>query len=250
MDTQEFPDVPAGTPVDHSDLYHFGARHSIIVNEAQEQFVDWLGEWSDYDFDPQAQTLSFDGRPLKVQLLGSHSYETDTWLWGWGNKAYQTSEFVGMTDAARWLRDASPDRELAWQLRTRLFPMGEQLAQGGVAGWPILYACYAWLKPRGVFQADYGAGRMFVSIHDPALPATRPNPVTLPRLLTEAFGATGLPAAELLQTYANWYGLAFSAGPDGLKLRYPGGSEFTVTLDGEQRPASVQGSLRGDDVPT
>ena len=250
MDAQ-FPDIPAGTPVDHGDLYRFGARHAIIVNQAQEAFSEWLGDWSRFQIDPETQSIALDDRVLKAQLLGSHSYESDTWLWAWGNEGYQAPETAGFAEASRWLRDASPDREHAWQLRTRLFPVNEQLAAGGgTTGWPVLYACYGWLRPKAVFQFEYGPGRAFMSIHDEQVPAFAPTPVTLPRQASDSFAASpGVPFAELLQTYAAWHRLGYQASPEGLTVSFPGGSEFTFKLDDQQRPASVTGTMQAADLP-
>lgn len=175
MTEVQFPSILAGTAVDHRALCHFGARHAVVVHEAQEDLADQLGEWSHYDFDPFTQTLSFGDRSFKAQLLGSHSYESDTWLWAWGNQAYATPELEKVTAAARWLRDASPDRDRAWQLRTRLFPVGEQLSAGGVPCWPLQYAAFAWLRARATFQGDYGTGRFFLTIHDQTLPPAIPH---------------------------------------------------------------------------
>lgn len=87
MANDEFPSIPAGTAVDHRALYEFGARHSIVVNEAQEAFSNWVGQWSSWQVDMEAGLLSLGERRVEIQFLGTHSFETDTWLWSWGNQA-------------------------------------------------------------------------------------------------------------------------------------------------------------------
>lgn len=134
-------------------------------------------------------------------------------------------------------------------MRTRLFPVGEVLSQGGVACWPLQYACFGWLGSRATFQADYGNGRFFVVIHDPAVPRAQANPITLPRLTTDAVAATGLPATSLLETYAQWHRLTLEKTPGGLTLRFPGGSHFEVGIDEQGRASSFTGSMVAADLP-
>jgi len=249
MTDATYPTIDSGTPVDHRDLHRFGGRHAIVVNEAQEQFASWIGEAPDYELDLGTGILQLGDKRLKAQLLGSHSYGAGTWLWAWGNPAYGTDEYRAVTDAARWLRDESPDRERAWQLRTAEFPVDEALSEGGVAGWPLLYACFAWLRARATYTFSYGPGRAFLTIHDEQVPWPRPDPVALPRVAIDSASASGTPAAELLETYAAWHGLGFERTVDGLVIRYPGGSRHEVRLDERGRIADVRSTLVGADVP-
>lgn len=248
MSDDQFPSIAAGTQVDHGALYHFGARHSLVVNEAQEQFAAWLGDADDWQVDLVDGILDFGSKQVKIQLLGSHSYESDTWLWAWGNSGYADPRYDQVLSAARWLRDESPHREQAWQLRTRLFPVGEQLSQGGVACWPLHYAAFTWLGARAIYSADYGQGRFFVTIHDEALPRPQADPVTLPQLVTDAVEASGLDARTLLESYAAWHRLSMHATDQGLQLSYPGGSEYQITLDEQGRATNFKGTLAGRDT--
>lgn len=238
---------PAASP-DHRSLRHFAACHSLVANEAQDQFRTFLGEFPRWDFSAPDATLTLGDHVLDVQLLGSHAYEPDTFLWAWGNTGYQGPEFARVTDAARWLRDSSGAPERHWQFGARSFPVGEELDNGG-AVWPIQYAAFAYLRPKGLYSGDYGPGRVFFSIHDQAVPTPRPDPVALPRLFSQSVGF-GASDRELVRTYAAWHGLTLTEEPDGgATLVFPGGSVVTFGVDARGSWGTVEATLKPGDVP-
>lgn len=229
---------------DHTELRDFAARHSLIVNEAQDQFAALVQDAPSWQFDPFAGQLILGDREFAAQLLGSHAYESDTWLWAWGNSAYETDELRPVTAAARWLRDESPDRERAWQVRTPVFPLGEQLHQGGVAGWPLLYAAFIWLGARATYTGDYGQGRLFLTIHDEQLPWPKPDAITLPRLLTDTVAGTGLGATPLVECYAAHHRLDLQRTGAEMRLAFPNGSVVSIQTDEYDRPVSIKSALQ------
>lgn len=236
--------IPAGQSVDHSALIAFGSRHALVVLELQESFTQWLGAdgQQSWDVDLMAGTLKLGGRTLAIQLMGSHAHESDTWLWAWANGAYEDPRFDGVLAASKWLRDGSPDRQAAWELTTGMFPMGPEMSQTWVPGWPLQFACFAWLRPRAMFSGDYGAGRFLCSIHDESVPVFGPDPVRFPRMITEATSVVSTSHLDLVGTYAQWFGLGFT-GRDGVwTLTFPSAS-YELTFDAQQRLTEIKGHL-------
>lgn len=231
------------TPADHTDLIAFGARHSVVVNDLQESFSEWLGADAQMNWSVDLLTgkLTLGTRQLSMQLWGSHAYESDTWLWAWANESYTGAEFDQVTGAAKWLRDASPDHERAWELTTGKFSMGKEMAEGGVAGWPLQFACFAWLRPKAVYSGDYGSGRFFCSIHDEKVPDFAPDAVRFPRLLTNAISTVPMvPHLDLVTTYARWFGLELTNQAQTWTLRFPE-MVYEITFDEYQRVTGLQG---------
>lgn len=234
--------IPAGQPVDHAALIAFGSRHALVVQEIQQSFTEWLGAdaQQSWNVDLSAGALQLGGHRFAIQLWGSHAYESDTWLWAWANGAYADPQFEQVLAAATWLRDSSPDRLAAWQLTTGMFPMGSEMAQGWTAGWPLQYACFAWLRPRAVYSGDYGAGRFFCSIHDDSVPVFGPDAVRFPSLLSQVISVLPTAHLDLVGTYAQWFGLGFS-GRDGVwTLQFPSMS-YQLTFDSTQRLIGLHG---------
>jgi hypothetical protein len=72
------------SPASLSELF---SRHALTSRLAQERAAEVLGG-HDWQMDLGAGVLTFDGldAPLQVQLLGSFSKESATWLWAWANR--------------------------------------------------------------------------------------------------------------------------------------------------------------------
>lgn len=245
MSENQFPSISAETPVDHTELINVAGAYSLVVNEAQEQFRAFVGDHDDFMVDLQTCQLKVGPYSLDCQLLGSHSYETDTFLWAWGNEGYNRPEMQMSQRAVKWLRDESELGQDHWQFRTRIFPLGEEMARGGVAGWPILYICAAALNARACYNFDYGAGRAFLTIHDEEIPEAVPDAITFPRLLANSSAASEVPVWAIIKAYAQWHELPLEEDGDRYTLDFPDGSKTTVTLDEQERLTNIESQISG-----
>jgi hypothetical protein len=90
-----------------------------------------IGEWQRWDYDLQSGTLTFSNDSVpkvisNVQIAGSTSNKSGTWMWGWANQhlpAQVTREIsrvreFGERESISQLTDAtfSADEELGWQM--------------------------------------------------------------------------------------------------------------------------------------
>jgi hypothetical protein len=61
-------------------------EHGALSLEKQDALGDYLGEHS-WSLDLTAGTIDFGaGRVFPIQLLGTESFQSETWLWAWANR--------------------------------------------------------------------------------------------------------------------------------------------------------------------
>jgi len=119
-----------------------------------------LGEWERYDYDQDTGLLTFssDGIPrliADIDVVGSTSTTSGTWLWSWDNESILDSMkermkrvravgeargFVRLTDA-RWAADEAD-------------------------GWELTAAAALLLKAEGAYRSPHDRGALFMILHN------------------------------------------------------------------------------------
>ena len=111
-------------------------------------------QW-DYDLDEATLTFSDpDGRApleLNIQVVGTTSNETSTWLWGWGNE-HLPAISTGALQAAREFGR----KEGLHLLTTAMLPDDESL------GWKLAAIAARLLNATGAYRCPSGKGFVYV----------------------------------------------------------------------------------------
>ena len=209
----------------------------------QEMLAGLLGEHQ-FAVDLHAGTFTVDdGTDYQVGLLGSESYQTDTWKWAWDN-AHMSDLPAPVLADARNLREygtsrgVTPLSEGTYALpEDAVFPMA--LVWGGLAGgYPV-------------YRAPYETGAAYLLIKDaPLPPLSSVAPITLPRMLGTAIGMN-VPVDHRLTAQGLFAAVGWSIEDHGDRIvalsQDAEPDRLVVSFDARGRMSAIDGTLRPRD---
>ncbi len=143
----------------------FHARSHAYLDAQQENLRSAfrLGEWQQYHYDQDAETLTFSsagraGLVARIQVVGSTSNRSRTWLWAWANptilepvrsRLSVVRQFGLRNDFRRLVEPSWPGDE--------------------IDGWEMTAAAAYLLEAAGAYRAPSEEGALFLLIFDPVL---------------------------------------------------------------------------------
>lgn len=221
------PDMSGFSPA----FERLGAALGAVVLQQQETLAEYLPR-EDWTADLTARTYTSGGVTVRVSLLGSYAAEENTWLWGWANPQFGTAHpAVLPTLAIRELGErlsipefTTPEIDLSWY-RGPAGHGGELVAvvAGGVLG------------GGGYIGAGYDGGSAYLHVDDPQVPRAGWDPVTVPRLVTNAIGLfphdPHLTVARFLSHHHVPYRHTEDGGRRATEALLPGGGTATARFE-------------------
>ncbi len=210
------------------------SRYAGIAVAKQLALGDFLGQHS-WGVDVAAGTVTFTpGGTYPLQILGTESVGTASWLWAWANPA---SNLPGhLLQACRQLQQLGVERGIP-ELCDLSFPLsvadGHRLAS--VASGPDENCCY--------YRGAYDGGAVYFLVS--GLPDDIFAPAPLPRVLTamtETLSQVDVDHVEMAQSFLAAQG--FTLQRDGSRLiAQRGGDELSLLLDRQQRIQTINSTL-------
>lgn len=202
--------------------------------DRQLDFAEKVGDrpWS---ADTAQGLIAFgDDLRFRMQVLGSYSFQSGTWLWIWAHT--QAEVAPAFTEVARQLQGfgAAKNLELFTQPRTAL--RQEDLHVIG------LIAAGAD-DSAGYYLGNYGEGILLALIDpDHGLPTTAPKPERVPTVVSQLISDFELNHRVLLQHYLPAKG--FSVQETGSRITgQHGANRIVADLDSLGRISAISGSL-------
>lgn len=219
--------------------------------DKQDRLLEELGDDFDWNFDTGQGRLDFswpkrkgkrkkaDRSFLSVQILGTESELTHTWLWGWANTVSEIPE-ARLQIAAR-LKDWGK-KEGVSEFTERKLPLGEKLSAHALA-----IVASGLTNASFYYRAPFENGAAFLLVKDPAIPPPEADPIArvvmfFPRVLANPSLPPVRDHRMALIDYLSYYGLEIQEntqlGPEGTALaaRHPsGGKVLIATFDKQGR---------------
>lgn len=202
--------------------------------DRQLDFADKVGDrpWS---ADTAQGLISFgDDLRFRMQVLGSYSFQSGTWLWIWAHT--QAEVAPAFTEVARQLQGFGAAKNLALFTEPRTALRQEDLHAIG------LIAAGAD-NSAGYYLGNYGEGILLALIDpDHGLPSTAAKPERVPTVVSQLIGDFDLDHRLLLQHYLAAKG--FSVQETGSRITgQHGANRIVADLDAQGRVSEVSGSL-------
>lgn len=155
----------------------------------------------DWQIDVTSGVLSFGDRyNWRIQLLGTESEESGTWLWAWANTASGLSS--DLLSSARALLILGQLREIAELTQPELSLLNVDVHS-------LAMIASGLCQANGYYRAPYDGGALFVLIHDETFPTARPLPLArICSVFPQAISSVSIPDHRLaLSAYLEYYGL-------------------------------------------
>jgi hypothetical protein len=137
--------------------------------DKQMALSDLIGD-SNWQFDMDSQTLSFGSKfRFKIQVLGTESNSSNTWLWGWANEASGIPP--SMLKASEELRALGVQEQVS-ELTQAEIPLTDQ-----VNGHTLSMIASGVCKGQAYYRGPYDGGALFMLIRDENYPQQNVLPV-------------------------------------------------------------------------
>lgn len=212
-----------------SDLFD---RHAAASWDKQQALAALVGKHS-WQLDTDNGIITFNERlKFPVQILGSESKVSNSWLWAWANKVTPLP--------AKLLASANELRALGEREGIPELTQG-QISLDKVDGH------YLSLLASGVCEADcyyrgpYDNGAVFVLITAPQVGQSMDDsPAHLASMFSQVISNFELNHRSALRSYLQFKGYAVKVTPTGIAGKSSGGSELKATFDGAGRLAELQ----------
>jgi hypothetical protein len=196
------------------------------------------GQPWEFDMD-RGEILFNDAVAYKVQILGTESEESGTWMWAWANTASQIPD--SLLRAANDLRSFGAEHGVA-ELTD------DEVALDRVDGHTIALIGLGLCNAQAYYRCPYDGGAMFVLITDDTLPLESGNRLErLSSTITQAISNLDIAdhkAATI--AYCRRQGLQFEERDDALTVT-DGRSTLTIEFDDLKRIARISGAVKSPD---
>ncbi|GAB3842523.1 DUF6882 domain-containing protein [Hymenobacter jeollabukensis] len=225
------PAEPEATPC--KSVQELLERYGVLAYDKQNDLFEVIGENS-WSFDMAAGAISF-GPALvfPVQILGTFSHASQSWLWAWANTQSGIPE--RLLAQARQLKTYGEQQEIDLLKHDAVDAEEDDLHLiGSIAA--------GMFDASGYYLADYGQGVMLVTVQSEQIDRLRTN--DLPRLLhafPQAISLYELRHRPAFISYATLKGYTVTEAADSVTASSAAGT-LTATFDDLGRLSNLTGS--------
>jgi hypothetical protein len=216
-------------------------QYAASVLDRQLYLNELVGEL-DWHFDLTAGTLTFGDRyRWSVQLLGTESEASRTWLWAWANPSALSPDRLR---AALTLREFGRERNLPEFVEP-------QLLLNAVDGHLLGMIAAGLLNANAYYRAPYEGGAAVFLITDEAFPRCQEPPLSrIAAVFPQAIAAFALPDHKrALEGYLQSYGLACADEHGRIVVREEGEPVLIASFDEQNRLSELHVTLAGEGEP-
>jgi len=220
-----------------SAVTNISCRHAAASFDKQLHLSELVGE-VDWHFDMASGLLSFGNRfAWHVQLLGTESEETHTWLWAWANEGSDIPPFL--LQVALQMKALGEQQQIP-ELTTPMFPLD------GIDGHFLAMLASGACKADAYYRCTYDDGAAYLLVQDENFPKNTEPPIQrIPSVFPQAIASIEIANhKEALAGYLEHNGLVGEAEGDTLVVKEDGEAVLTATFDGQNRLAKLEVSIR------
>ena len=213
------------------------SHHAAASFDKQLHLAE-LVEGLDWHLDLATGILSFGDRyAWQVQLLGTESEETQTWLWAWANEASNIPP--SLLQAALQLKALGEEQQIP-ELATPMFPLD------GIDGHFLAMLASGVCQADAYYRCPYDGGAAFLLIQDENFPKnTEPPLQRIASVFPQAIASIEIANhRQALAGYLEHYGLVGETEGDTLVVKEDGEAVLTAAFDEQDRLAKLDVSIR------
>ncbi|CAK9007535.1 Probable phosphoenolpyruvate synthase (PEP synthase) (Pyruvate, partial [Durusdinium trenchii] len=214
-------------------LQELFARHVLSSFVKQLRLADVVRDES-WQFDKASGTLRFgDSIEYRVQVLGTESHGSDTWLWAWANEASKIPP--GHLVAANRLRTFGHEQGID-ELTTAMVSL--DILDGHTAGMIASGVAVG----NAYFRCPYEGGAMFVLITDPLTDSpVEADVIRTTRAIAEAFSNFEISnQRQVMLAYLRQRGIEVQVEGQTVQAVSEGKPWFTAEFDESNRLTSIK----------
>jgi hypothetical protein len=214
-------------------LYH---QHVGRSWEKQLFLDSWAAELG-WTFDMDAGTLSFsDGSQWHIQVLGTESLISYTWLWGWADRESEIPEPLLRMSL---IMKALGEKDDIEEFRTRKLELDEFSADY------LALIASGVCQARAYYRCAYEGGALYVLIDDPRWPEDRrPLMQRMVSTFVDVVGRSDVANHRLaFEWYVQGYGLQTEVEGEQIRVRVPNEGILVAQFDRWDRLVRLEGPM-------
>lgn len=154
---------------DFNSLQELFEQNAGLSFEKQRIFADVIEDKqgkNKWDFNMDNGTISFGKFQFPIQIIGSLSFNNNSWMWGWANTQSNIPENL--------LMQSNKLKEIGEQKNIKELKEGHFNVEQGFEHKIGMMAC-GFFKTKGYYCANYGQGTLVVTIDDNTIPEIDKN---------------------------------------------------------------------------
>lgn len=208
-------------------------QHVAASYDKQMALGDLIGD-SNWQFNMDAQTLSFGSKfHFKIQVLGTESSYSNTWLWGWANEASGIPP--AMLRAGEALRALGAQEQIS-ELTQPEIPLTEQ-----VNGHTLSLIASGVCNGQAYYRGPYEGGAIYMLIRDENFPKQKVKPAIristqFPQLISN------MPISNhrlAFAHYARFYGAKVTKNGDAITAHFDANNRIEAQFMADNRLESL-----------
>ncbi|WP_020471392.1 DUF6882 domain-containing protein [Zavarzinella formosa] len=208
------------------------------ISLANQMFLAILARASNWRFDFASGQLSFDNQyRWHSQVLGTESFESNTWLWAWANEASNIpASLVGSAHVMRMLGEVQGFPELT----------EPEVSLDRIDGHTIAMIASSVCQANAYYRCPYEGGALYVLIMDDNFPKDPTPPLArLATVFPQAISSLDIPDHRLALTgYLDYHGLAYEQIGDRVVAKENGEPALTATFDHLNRLTNLEATIK------
>ncbi len=233
------------------DIQTLFLQHGAAAWEKQMYLGQLLGDnppgWS---LDMAQGQLAFGEMfTFDVQVLGTVSEQTQTWLWAWAN--------VDSQIPARLLDDAKRVKAVGEQHNLSLLTRNDviDVEDNQIDGHRLAMIASGICEAQAYYRAPYAGGALFMLIQDNDYPADTRHPIArisaaFPQFIQHV---QVFDHEAAFRHYLTWHDLTYQTTSDDeittIRAEHSDGTHILAQFDDRQRLSRLQTSLKNDAAP-
>ena len=197
----------------------------IAASLDKQLFLNDLVGGLPWTLDMAQGTLRFaDDMVWKIQVLGTQSEISSSWLWGWANEASNIP--ANLLESASAMRQFGNARHIV-ELVTPHFPVDQQ-----IAGHDIAVVSNGVCGTRAYYRGPYEGGAVFLLINDPDFPPNIVDPAErMVHTFTKVVSDYPCNHRRALKAYADYYGVDVNEEGSRIRIASSGKELFIADFD-------------------
>ncbi|WP_051279074.1 DUF6882 domain-containing protein [Chitinilyticum aquatile] len=213
-------------------------EHAAMGMLKQQAFARHIGEGDRWNADLDAGTLSFDnGYTVPVQLLGTESLLSQTWLWSWANTQ------LGLPDES--MSDALALRQLGEDQNIAELAQGQVDVDEHVDGYRLALIACGVLERGGFYRGGYDNGAAYLLVQDaPPLDAQDEGAMQLIGAINRVISEYEINHRAMLQHFFRQLGYPAVPDRDDYTITLRSGEPLTIRFNERDLIAGLDSQLR------
>ena len=206
--------------------------------DMQHYFSELVGE-SSWDVDLGSGRIIFGTRSWRIQLLGTESEASGTWLWAWANTESNIPAHLLVASLAL---KAYGELHNIPELTTPQFSLDQ------IDGHALALLASGICDANAYYRCPYEGGALFVLIMDDNFPKCQDPPLQrIATVFPQAIASLEIPDHKLaLSGYLDSYGLSHEQDGDKIVVKEDGEPVLTATFDELNRLTNLEVKLKAE----